>query len=44
MGFPGGTLVAGELPFAFKVLTKSDDATLDQSKGYLVAKYTEAAA
>lgn len=40
-GYPGGTLVAGEAPYGFKIVTKSDDLTLDSSTGYLVAKYTE---
>ena len=40
-GYPGGTLIAGELPYGFKIVTKSDDLTLDSSVGYLVAKYSE---
>lgn len=42
-GYPGGTLIAGELGYGFKMITKADDATLDQVNGYLIAKYTEAA-
>ena len=42
VGYPGGTLIAGELPYGFKIVTKSEDLTLDSSTGYLVAKYTEA--
>lgn len=42
VGYPGGTLIAGELPFGFKIVTKSDDLTLDSSIGYLVAKFSEA--
>ena len=44
VGYPGGTLIAGELPYGFKIVTKSDDLTLDSSVGYLVAKYSEATA
>ena len=43
-GYPGSTLIAGELPFGFKIVTKSDDLTLDSSIGYLVAKFSEATA
>lgn len=42
VGYPGGTLIAGELPYGFKIVTKSEDLSLDSSTGYLVAKYTEA--
>jgi hypothetical protein len=42
VGYPGGTLIAGELPYGFKIVTKEDDLSLDSSTGYLVAKYTEA--
>ena len=42
-GYPGGTLIAGELGYGFKVITKDDDLTLDQTNGYLVAKYSEGA-
>jgi len=42
VGYPGGTLIAGELPYGFKIVTKSDDLTLDTTVGYLVSKYTEA--
>jgi hypothetical protein len=41
-GYPGSVVIAGETGYGFKVVTKADDATLDQSTGYLVAKYTEA--
>lgn len=43
-GYPGGTLIAGEVGYGFKMITKADDLTLDQVKGYLLAKYTEALA
>lgn len=43
-GYPGGTLIAGEIGYGFKVITKSDDLSLDQTNGYLVSKYTEAVA
>ena len=42
-GYPGGTLIAGEIGYGMKVITKADDLTLDQTNGYLVAKYTQAA-
>lgn len=42
VGYPGGTLIAGELPYGFKIVTKSEDLSLDSSTGYLVAKYTMA--
>lgn len=42
-GYPGGTLIAGEMGYGFKVITKAEDLSLDQTNGYLVAKYTEAA-
>lgn len=44
IGYPGGTFIAGELPFGFKIVTKSDDLTLHGTDGYLVAKYSEATA
>ena len=44
IGYPGGTLVAGEAPYGFKIVTKSEDLTLDTTVGYLVSKYTMATA
>lgn len=44
VGYPGGTLIAGELPYGFKIVTKADDLTLDKTNGYLVAKFSEAKA
>lgn len=44
IGYPGGTFIAGELPYGFKIVTKSDDLTLHGTDGYLVAKYVEATA
>ena len=29
VGYPGGTLIAGELPYGFKIVTKNDDLSLD---------------
>jgi hypothetical protein len=39
-GYPGGTLIAGEIGYGFKVVDGTDDLSL--GSGYLVAKYTEA--
>lgn len=41
VGYPGGTLIAGEFPYGFKIVTKTEDLTLDSSTGYLVSKYSE---
>lgn len=41
-GYPASALIAGELGYGFKVITKAEDLTLDQTTGYLVAKYSEA--
>jgi len=43
-GYPGGTIISGEMGANFKVLVKADAPALDQSTGYFAAKYTEAAA